>query len=65
MSDFKAFHQKENPNTSRSLVEVPLTTQLDSSPVAVELIKQGGSIAVLAFICVFVFLLTKLIEASK
>ncbi|BAS54239.1 hypothetical protein NIES2135_05110 [Leptolyngbya boryana NIES-2135] len=65
MSDFKAFHQKGNPNTSISLVEVSPTTQVYSSPVAVELVKQGGMLAALAFICVFVYLLTKLIEASK
>lgn len=45
MSNFRSFHPVEKPDTSVSLVEVPAAMQVASSPVAVELVKQGELIA--------------------
>jgi hypothetical protein len=65
MLNSKTLHPNGNPNTPASIIEIPVMAQVGSSPMAVELVKQGGSIAVLALVCILVALLTKLIEASK
>ena len=66
MTDSNSIRPISKSDTSVPIIEVPATIPPDlSSPVILELVKQGGMITALFLICVFVYLLTKLIKASK
>ncbi len=48
------------------LAQVPAATPIDlSNPATAEVIKQGGSILSIALLCLFIWLLTKLIKVAK
>jgi hypothetical protein len=51
---------------AKTIVEVPATPAINVTDSAiVELVKQGGTISSLVLVCVFVWLLTKLIQVAK
>jgi hypothetical protein len=56
----------KTPQPITSILEVPATSASSvTNPAIIELVKQGGTIGALVLVCVFVWLLTKLIKAAK
>jgi flagellar biogenesis protein FliO len=70
MHNFRASHpfdvEARIALQNKTIVEVPMTFGIDwANPTVVKLIEQGGTIAALTLICLFIWLLTRLIEAAK
>jgi hypothetical protein len=52
-------------SANKTITEVSITPGDLSNPTILKLIEQGGTIASLILICLFIWLLTKLIKAAK